>query len=226
MHVFVVGEPIVLETVQQIMTARAIYNIFKMTEFHLAIDSGAVRLLDPANGNITAEFALQDISYWAVHNENQRLFGYITRVRDTTAADKSTFTCYIFECNSSGEEICRAMATATQTAFQMFMQHEAEKMKAMETELLMDNIKQLQDQPPLQPTAAADGQTVNQTQDQPPLQPTASADDQTANDGKAAASVAEEPPLTEEQISKRPTESEQNNQQPVEKPTNSEAEVP
>jgi len=34
-----------------------------------------------------------------------RLFGYITRVRDTTAADKSTFTCYIFECNSSGEEV-------------------------------------------------------------------------------------------------------------------------
>lgn len=94
----------------------------------------------------------------------------------------------------------------------------------------MDNIKQLQDQPPLQPTAAADGQTVNQTQDQPPLQLTASADDQTANDGKAAASVAasvaEEPPLTEEQISKRPTESERNSQQPVEKPTNSEAEVP
>lgn len=198
------GEPVVLETVRQIMTARAIYNIFKMTEFHLAIDSGAVRLLDPANGNITAEFSLRDVSYWAVHNENQRLFGFITRMRDTTTSDKSTFTCYIFECNSSGEEICQAMATATQTAFQMFMQHEAEKMKAMETELLMDNIKQLEDQPH-QLTASADGQIV----------------DPAADGGKAAA-AAEESPSTEEQKS-QPTDQEQNNQPPTEKPSNSEA---
>lgn len=42
-YVCVVGEPVVLETVRQIMTARAIYNIFRMTEFQLAVDSGAVR---------------------------------------------------------------------------------------------------------------------------------------------------------------------------------------
>lgn len=154
------GDAVIMETVRQIMAARAIYNVFKMTEFQLTVSSNSLRLFDPANGNITAEFTLPDVSYWAVHNENKRLFGFITHSQDNAASDKSAFTCYIFECTKSGEEICHALTTAAKTAFNLSMQKQSENVPATEEkELLLANIRQLQDKPDL-PSLSTRGNIV------------------------------------------------------------------
>lgn len=114
------GEPLVLETMRQIMAARAIHNVFRMTESKLVISSEDMRLIDPATNIIRTIFALADISFWAAHNENKRLFGFITRNRQTGLPNPS-FACHVFECNVSADEICSAIQTATKLAFQALM---------------------------------------------------------------------------------------------------------
>ncbi|CAG2198738.1 unnamed protein product [Mytilus edulis] len=85
------GEPLVLETMRQIMAARAIHNVFRMTESRLVVSS-----------------------------DNMKLFGFITRNRQTGLPNPS-FACHVFECNVSAEEICSAIQTATKLAFQALM---------------------------------------------------------------------------------------------------------
>lgn len=98
----------------------------------------------------------------------------------------------------------------------------------------MDNIKQLEDQPP-QPTAGADGRTLRQTADAGKATSAAAEESSTANtdgrtvdqtaDADKAASVpaaAEESSSTQEQKSPHCTVEEQNSQHPVEKPSKSE----
>lgn len=142
------GEPLVLETMRQIMAARAIHNVFRMTESKLVISSEDMRLIDPATNIIRTIFALADISFWAAHNENKRLFGFITRNRQTGLPNPS-FACHVFECNVSADEICSAIQTATKLAFQALMEKKAvdkiKKVKAQEKNILLQNIQNLED---------------------------------------------------------------------------------
>ncbi|KAK2151697.1 hypothetical protein LSH36_354g02021 [Paralvinella palmiformis] len=115
------GEQLIHETIRQIMAARAIHNVFKMTESLLIVSNEAMRLVDPATKSIRSEFLLEDISYWAVHKENKRLFGFISRTRSGEEGGHPTFACHVFECNTTGEEICQAIHQATKVAYQVLM---------------------------------------------------------------------------------------------------------
>nr|XP_022299277.1 DCC-interacting protein 13-alpha-like isoform X8 [Crassostrea virginica] len=154
------GEKLVHETMRQIMAARAIHNVFKMTESRLVVSSECMRLIDPATNTLRTQFALADISFWAAHPENTRLFGFITRTK-APEATHSSFSCHVFECNISAEEICQAIGTATKLAFQALMQRKLppgvgkekkamekiHQVKTREKHLLLQNIQQLEDAP-------------------------------------------------------------------------------
>ncbi|XP_052678245.1 DCC-interacting protein 13-alpha-like isoform X6 [Crassostrea angulata] len=144
------GEKLVHETMRQIMAARAIHNVFKMTESRLVVSSEAMRLIDPATNTLRTTFALADISFWAAHPENTRLFGFITRTKPPGATN-STFSCHVFDCNISAEEICQAIGTATKLAFQALMEKKAmekiQQVKTREKNILLQNIQQLEDAP-------------------------------------------------------------------------------
>jgi DCC-interacting protein 13 alpha len=164
------GEHLVRETIRQVMAARALNNVFKMSELQLVVSDNALRLFDHVTGAQRLEVSLEHISYWAVHSENKRLFGFITR---NATAKEAKFICYVFECNSSGDEICHTLSTATQLAFQAFMQRKAVEMEAVkETELLLANIQQFNGEP-VAPQLSADGKYVLLEYDHP--QPEANA---------------------------------------------------
>uniref|UniRef100_T1IIA9 PH domain-containing protein n=1 Tax=Strigamia maritima TaxID=126957 RepID=T1IIA9_STRMM len=90
------GEQLVHQVIRAIMAARAIHNVFKMTELHMVISNEALRLIDPGNQSIRAEFILEDLAFWAAHKENNR--------RSEDAGTEPKFSCHVFESNSSGEE--------------------------------------------------------------------------------------------------------------------------
>ncbi|XP_053377030.1 DCC-interacting protein 13-alpha-like isoform X2 [Mercenaria mercenaria] len=138
------GEKLVHETIRQIMAARAIHNVFKMTESRMIVSSECMRLIEPSNNTVRVQFALEDISYWAAHHENNRLFGFITRNKG-----EGSYACHVFECNVSAAEICNAIGTATKMAFHALMEKKAaEKIRTLkdkEKNLLLANISQLED---------------------------------------------------------------------------------
>ncbi|XP_025106871.1 DCC-interacting protein 13-alpha-like isoform X4 [Pomacea canaliculata] len=121
------GEQLVHATIRQIMAARAIHNVFKMTESIMNVTSEGIRLLDPSTNSARVEFALQDVSFWATHPENNRLLGFITRNRSATPPGPNpvpgslSFACHVFETNNSAEDICQAIKQATNIAFQALM---------------------------------------------------------------------------------------------------------
>ncbi|XP_077862069.1 DCC-interacting protein 13-alpha-like [Saccoglossus kowalevskii] len=111
------GGDVIMETIRQIMAARAIHNVFKMTELQLLITTEMLILLDPSNQGIRSQYALEDVSFFAAHHENNRLFAFITRNKGYTST-MTRFSCSVFECDASGEEICRTLSAAMQVAFQ------------------------------------------------------------------------------------------------------------
>ncbi|XP_070558539.1 DCC-interacting protein 13-alpha-like isoform X2 [Ptychodera flava] len=114
------GTNMISETIRQIMAARAIHNVFKMTEVHLLVTTDSLLLLEPSNQTVRSKIELKDLSFFAAHHENNRLFAFIVRSRGYTTA-MTTFACHVFESDASGEEICRAISTATQIAFQTML---------------------------------------------------------------------------------------------------------
>lgn len=144
------GEQLVHETIRQIMAARAIHNVFKMTESRMVVSSECMRLIEPSNNTVRIQFALEDISFWAAHHENNRLFGFITRNKG-----EGSYACHVFECNVSAEEICQAIGTATKMAFHALMAKKAdqkiqnlkekEKEEEPDKNILLENINQLED---------------------------------------------------------------------------------
>ncbi|XP_052779538.1 DCC-interacting protein 13-alpha-like isoform X2 [Mya arenaria] len=138
------GEKVVHETIRQIMAARAIHNVFKMTESRMIVSSESMRLVEPSSNTVRVQFALEDISYWAAHPENNRLFGFITRNKG-----EGSYACHIFECNVSSEEICSAIGSATKMAFHALMEKKAaekiQSLKNKEKSLLLANISALED---------------------------------------------------------------------------------
>ncbi|XP_076447471.1 DCC-interacting protein 13-alpha-like isoform X3 [Babylonia areolata] len=134
------GEQLVHATIRQIMAARAIHNVFKMTESVMSVTSEGIRLIDPSSNVVRVEFALQDVSFWAAHPENNRLLGFITRNRtNNPAAAKPesgppppSFACHVFETNSTSEDICHAIKQATTVAFQAIMRQQLEPQRPQE----------------------------------------------------------------------------------------------
>uniref|UniRef100_A0A2R9C8H9 DCC-interacting protein 13-beta n=1 Tax=Pan paniscus TaxID=9597 RepID=A0A2R9C8H9_PANPA len=87
---------VIYEAMRQVLAARAIHNIFRMTESHLMITSQSLRY-----------FELTSVTQFAAHQENKRLVGFVIRVPESTGEE--SLSTYIFESNSEGEKICYAI---------------------------------------------------------------------------------------------------------------------
>ncbi|XP_071669003.1 DCC-interacting protein 13-alpha isoform X2 [Patagioenas fasciata] len=95
---------VVYETMRQILAARAIHNIFRMTESHLLVTCDCLKLIDPQTQVTRLRFPLPNVVLCAAHQENKRLFGFVLRTSGGRAESRQTSICYIFESNNEGEK--------------------------------------------------------------------------------------------------------------------------
>ncbi|KAL7986089.1 hypothetical protein Chor_011255 [Crotalus horridus] len=95
---------VVYETMRQILAARAIHNIFRMTESHLLVTCDCLKLIDPQTQVTRLRFPLPNIVLYATHQENKRLFGFVLHTSTGRADGRPTSVCYIFESNNEGEK--------------------------------------------------------------------------------------------------------------------------
>ncbi|ELW71609.1 DCC-interacting protein 13-beta [Tupaia chinensis] len=98
---------VIYEAMRQVLAARAIHNIFRMTESHLMVTSQTLRLIDPQTQVSRANFELTSVTQFAAHQENKRLVGFVVRTPESTG--EQSLSTYIFESNSEGEKICYAI---------------------------------------------------------------------------------------------------------------------
>ncbi|XP_019360154.1 PREDICTED: DCC-interacting protein 13-alpha [Gavialis gangeticus] len=124
---------VVYETMRQILAARAIHNIFRMTESHLLVTCDCLKLIDPQTQVTRLRFPLPNIALYATHQENKRLFGFVLRTSGGRADSRPTSVCYIFESNNEGEKICDSVGLAKQIALHAELGRRAsEKQKEIE----------------------------------------------------------------------------------------------
>ncbi|KAF6098513.1 adaptor protein, phosphotyrosine interacting with PH domain and leucine zipper 1 [Phyllostomus discolor] len=96
---------IVYETMRQILAARAIHNIFRMTESHLLVTCDCLKLIDPQTQVTRLMFPLPSVVLYATHQENKRLFGFVLRTSGGKSESNLSSICYIFESNNEGEKV-------------------------------------------------------------------------------------------------------------------------
>uniref|UniRef100_A0A4X2K451 DCC-interacting protein 13-alpha n=1 Tax=Vombatus ursinus TaxID=29139 RepID=A0A4X2K451_VOMUR len=107
---------VVYETMRQILAARAIHNIFRMTESHLLVTCDCLKLIDPQTQVTRLRFPLPSVVLYATHQESKRLFGFVLRTSGGRVESHPTSVCYIFESNNEGEKICDSVGLAKQIA--------------------------------------------------------------------------------------------------------------
>ncbi|KAG8431901.1 hypothetical protein GDO86_019533 [Hymenochirus boettgeri] len=124
---------VVYETMRQILAARAIHNIFRMTESHLLVTCDCLKLIDPQTQVTRLRFPLPNVVLYATHQENKRLFGFVLRTAGSRAEGRPVSVCYIFESNNEGEKICDSVGLAKQIALHAELDRRAsEKQKEIE----------------------------------------------------------------------------------------------
>uniref|UniRef100_A0A8B9ZZL7 Adaptor protein, phosphotyrosine interacting with PH domain and leucine zipper 1 n=1 Tax=Anas zonorhyncha TaxID=75864 RepID=A0A8B9ZZL7_9AVES len=96
---------VVYETMRQILAARAIHNIFRMTESHLLVTCDCLKLIDPQTQVTRLRFPLPNVVLYATHQENKRLFGFVLKTSGGRVDNRQTSICYIFESNNEGEKV-------------------------------------------------------------------------------------------------------------------------
>lgn len=100
------SKEVIYEAMRQVLAARAIHNIFKMTESHLLVTSKDLRLIDPQTQVTKINFELKDVTQFAEHQENKRLIGFVVRTPALIENEDDTLSAYVFESNTEGEKIC------------------------------------------------------------------------------------------------------------------------
>ncbi|KAJ7397793.1 DCC-interacting protein 13-beta [Pitangus sulphuratus] len=99
---------VIYEAMRQVLAARAIHNIFRMTESHLMVTSKNLRLIDPQTQVTRASFELTTVTQFAAHQENRRLIGFVVHLTETPGEE--SMSAYVFESNTEGEKICYAIS--------------------------------------------------------------------------------------------------------------------
>uniref|UniRef100_A0A8C5RV42 Adaptor protein, phosphotyrosine interacting with PH domain and leucine zipper 2 n=1 Tax=Laticauda laticaudata TaxID=8630 RepID=A0A8C5RV42_LATLA len=97
----------VAKAMRQVLAARAIHNIFRTTESHLLVTSNDLKLIDPQTQVTRSNFELANVTQFAAHKENKRLFGFVVCVSELSGEDG--MSAYVFESNTEGEKICYAI---------------------------------------------------------------------------------------------------------------------
>ncbi|XP_064108440.1 DCC-interacting protein 13-alpha-like isoform X1 [Macrobrachium nipponense] len=155
---FIAGQSVICEVMRRILAARAIHNVFSTNELKLSTTDTHLILTDAATHIMRLRHSLSDVAYWATHNENRKLVGYIVRQSDNEGADNPRYSCYVFEADSSGTDICTALGVAAKMAYNKLIEKKTmEKKRKQETKLLLDNIAQLPDKDG-PPQVSSDGQ--------------------------------------------------------------------
>lgn len=95
---------VIFEAMRQVLAARAIHNIFRMTESHLMVTSKSIRLIDPQTQVTRISFDLENITQFAAHQENKRLVGFVVCTSEASGGD--SLSAYVLESNTEGEKIC------------------------------------------------------------------------------------------------------------------------
>ncbi|KAK2915467.1 DCC-interacting protein 13-alpha isoform X1 [Channa argus] len=132
---------VISETMRQILAARAIHNIFRMTESHLLVTCDCLKLIDPQTQVTRLRFPVSSVVQCSPHQDNKRLFGFVLQSpggRGDGRGD-SRAICYIFESNNDGEKICDSIGLAKQIAF-----HSEMDRKAVEKKKEQDKAKEKQ----------------------------------------------------------------------------------
>ncbi|KAM9859840.1 DCC-interacting protein 13-alpha-like [Aulostomus maculatus] len=114
---------VISETMRQILAARAIHNIFRMTESHLLVTCDCLKLIDPQTQVTRLRFPLSSVVQCSSHQDNKRLFGFV--LHSASGRADSRTICYIFESNNDGEKICDSIGLAKQIAFHSEMDRKA-----------------------------------------------------------------------------------------------------
>ncbi|NWQ77432.1 DP13B protein, partial [Columbina picui] len=99
---------VIYEAMRQVLAARAIHNIFRMTESHLMVTSRNLRLIDPQTQVTRTSFDLATVTQFAAHQDNRRLIGFVVHLRETLGEE--SMSAYVFESNTEGEKICYAIS--------------------------------------------------------------------------------------------------------------------
>ncbi|KAM4741545.1 DCC-interacting protein 13-alpha isoform 2-T2 [Anableps anableps] len=128
---------VISETMRQILAARAIHNIFRMTESHLLVTCDCLKLIDPQTQVTRLRFLLSSVVQCSSHQDNKRLFGFVLQAAG--GRGDSRVVCYIFESNNDGEKICDSIGLAKQIAF-----HSEMDRKAVEKKKEQDKAKEKQ----------------------------------------------------------------------------------
>jgi len=92
----------------QVMTARALNQVFRMNELHLVVTEKGIELLDAESKSIQESFDASCILRSLTHSDNRHLFGFVCRHPSVG----NQLMCYTFEGNADGDEICCAINTA------------------------------------------------------------------------------------------------------------------
>ncbi|KAG8439405.1 hypothetical protein GDO86_005570 [Hymenochirus boettgeri] len=101
---------VIFEAMRQVLAARAIHNIFRMTESHMMVTSKNIRLIDPQTQVTRICFDLDCITQFAAHQENKRLVGFVFSAPE--ASGEESLSAYVLESNTEGEKICNAFSFA------------------------------------------------------------------------------------------------------------------
>uniref|UniRef100_A0A7N8Y4H1 Adaptor protein, phosphotyrosine interacting with PH domain and leucine zipper 1 n=1 Tax=Mastacembelus armatus TaxID=205130 RepID=A0A7N8Y4H1_9TELE len=117
---------VISETMRQILAARAIHNIFRMTESHLLVTCDCLNRL------------IFILPFPPVSSSSVLLlFGFV--LQSAGGRSDGRAVCYIFESNNDGEKICDSIGLAKQIAFQSEMDR-----KAVEKRKEQDKVKEKQ----------------------------------------------------------------------------------
>ncbi|XP_029908241.1 DCC-interacting protein 13-alpha [Myripristis murdjan] len=114
---------VISETMRQILAARAIHNVFRMTESHLLVTCDCLKLIDPQTQVTRLRFPLSSVVQCSSHQDNKRLFGFVLQTPGGQSDGRAI--CYIFESNNDGEKICDSVGLAKQIAFHSEMDRKA-----------------------------------------------------------------------------------------------------
>ncbi|RXM94486.1 DCC-interacting protein 13-alpha [Acipenser ruthenus] len=116
---------VIYETMRHILAARAIHNVFRMTESHLLVTCDCLKLIDPQTQVTRLRFPLSSVVLCASHQENKRLLGFVLQCSGSRAEGRPVSVCYVFESNNEGEKICDSVGLAKQIAFHSDMDRRA-----------------------------------------------------------------------------------------------------
>ncbi|KAM4748217.1 DCC-interacting protein 13-beta isoform 2-T2 [Rhinophrynus dorsalis] len=105
---------VIFEAMRQVLAARAIHNIFRMTESHLMVTWKSIRLIDPQTQVTRISFDLENITQFAAHQENKRLVGFVVCIPE--ASGERSLSAYVLESNTEGEKICYAISLGKEIA--------------------------------------------------------------------------------------------------------------